>query len=273
MTARMPVYFIWIVVAFCMCGKKNVQPDSVNIPVITGSHILIADTQRINGAFGGCYVALPPGYAESNSKYPLLIFLHGLGQRGDGKEELKFLLFDGIGKVIKDNRMPATFTVLGQEFSFIVVSPQYNRQPDVDEVMEMIDLISEKYRIRSNRIYLSGLSLGARITTLVAAEHPRRFAAIVPIAGVATNDGMEMRCKNIAEANLPVWELHNEDDPMANVEDARRFINYLSSYSPAVPPRFTIFDKYGHDAWSTALDTAYREDGKNIYEWMLHYYR
>ena len=273
MTVRMPVYFIWIVVAFCMCGKKTVQPDSVNIPVITGSHTLFADTQRINGAFGGCYVALPPGYAESNSKYPLLIFLHGLGQRGDGKEELKFLLFDGIGKVIKDNRMPATFTVLGQEFSFIVVSPQYNHQPDVDEVMEMIDLISEKYRIRSNRIYLSGLSLGARIATLVAAEHPRKFAAMVPIAGVATNDGMEMRCKNIAEANLPVWELHNEDDPMANVEDARRFINYLSGYSPAVPPRFTIFDKYGHDAWSTALDTAYREDGKNIYEWMLQYYR
>lgn len=273
MTLRTPVYFILIAAAFSMCRKKTDLTFPVSVPVVTSSHILLADTQRINGAFGGYYVALPPGYADSDTKYPLLIFLHGLGQRGDGKEELKFLLFDGIGKVIKDNRMPASFTVLGQQFSFIIVSPQYNRQPGVDEVMEMIDRINEKYRIRNNRIYLSGLSLGARISTLVAAEHPRKFAAMVPIAGVATNDGMDIRCKNIADANLPVWELHNKDDPMANVEDARRFINYLSGYSPAIPPRFTIFDKYGHDAWSTALDTAYREEGKNIYEWMLQYYR
>ncbi|HUQ65692.1 MAG TPA: PHB depolymerase family esterase [Flavitalea sp.] len=256
-----------------MCRKKTDAPVSVNVPVITNSYLLIADTQQVTEAFRGYYIGLPYGYFSTSTKYPLLVFLHGLGQRGDGKEQLQYLLTDGIGKVIKDNRMPVSFTVNGKSFSFIVVSPQYDQQPGVEEVIQLIDTIAAKYRITSTRVYISGLSLGARIATSVAAQFPRTFAAMVPIAGVATNEGMKERCKSIAEANLPVWELHNADDPMADVEDARRFINYLSDYSPVVPPRFTIFDKYGHDAWTTALDTAYREEGRNIYEWMLQYSR
>ena len=259
--------------AFTMCRKRSIEAIPIDVPVVTNSHVLIADTQRINEAFGGYYIALPEGYSGNTRRYPLIVFLHGLGQRGNGKDELKYLLFDGMGKVIKDNRMPSSFTVKGEDFSFIIVSPQYNKQPGVEEVIEFVNHITANYRVRTNRIYLSGLSLGARIATLAAAEHPKKFAAVVPIAGVATNEGMNERCKSIAEANLPVWELHNADDPMADVEDAKLFINYLLSYSPSIAPRFTIFDKYGHDAWTTALDTAYREDGLNIYEWMLQYYR
>jgi hypothetical protein len=90
---------------------------------------------------------------------------------------------------------------------------------------------------------------------------------------VANNQGMEERCRIIAESNLPVWELHNSDDPMADVADARRFIAYISGFQPAILPRFTVFDVYGHDAWTTALDPEYQEDGMNIYEWMLQYER
>ena len=186
---------------------------------------------------------------------------------------MKYILYDGIGKVVSDNRLPATFTVEGDQFSFIVASPQYQEQPEEEDVVNFVEHISSKYRITSNRIYLSGLSLGARITTLVAAAYADMFAAIVPIAGVRTNTGMKERCEKIAAANLPVWEFHNEDDPMASVDDARAFINYLNSFSPPVLPRFTVFDKYGHDAWTTALDTAYREDGVNMYEWMLQFHR
>lgn len=273
MSLRRFICFAALFCAFTMCRKKSADTFRVDVPVFTNSHLLIADTQKINEAFGGYYIALPPGYSNNTNIYPLIVFLHGLGQRGDGKEDLKYLLFDGIGKVIKENRMPVSFTVKGENFSFIIVSPQFSKQPTVEEVIEFVNRITTDYRVSTNRIYLSGLSLGARIATLVAADHPEKFAAIVPIAGVATNEGMIERCKNIADANLPVWELHNAEDPMADVEDARRFINYILSYSPSISPRFTVFDKYGHDAWTTALDTAYREDGMNIYEWMLQYYR
>lgn len=240
-------------------------------PVIT--YNIVTDTQQVNSAFGGYITALPPHYNDSAKKYPLLLFLHGLGQRGNGKEDLKYLLYDGIGKVIKDKRLPVAFTVKGKLFSFVVVSPQYQQQPGVDDVMDLVSQLSNKYRIDTSRIYLSGLSLGARITTLVAAAYPDKFAAIVPIAGVATNEGMKERCESIANAGLPVWELHNADDPMASVDDARTFINYINSFSPLVPAKFTVFDKYGHDAWTTALDSSYREHGVNIYEWMLQYNR
>lgn len=272
MTMRSALFFCLVVLMFSMCRKHKTTLQPPGDPVFTKSHTLIADVQRINEAFGGYYIALPNSY-DSIKRFPLLIFLHGLGQRGDGNNQLNYLLFDGVGKVINDDRMPEFFTVKGEEFSFIVLSPQYQKQPTEEEVIQLVDTIVRKYKVRTNRIYLSGLSLGGRIATLVAAKYPKRFAAMVPIAGVAANAGMGERCRSIAEANLPVWELHNHDDPMADVNDARRFIDSLKSYSPIVPPRLTVFDKYGHDAWTTALDTAYREDGKNIYEWMLQYYR
>ncbi|MBL7700142.1 MAG: dienelactone hydrolase family protein [Chitinophagaceae bacterium] len=258
--------------ASSMCRKKNISSLIIS-PIQPGPYTLFADTNRINEAFGGYYIAMPSPSDSTLEKFPLLIFLHGLGQRGNGKEDLKYLLFDGIGKVIKDQRMPSSFVVKDQKFSFIIVSPQYQTPPDEKEVMQLLDSIVARYPVRTNRIYISGLSLGGRIATLVAAKYPERFAAMVPIAGVATTPGMGERCKSIAEANLPVWELHNEDDPMADVNDARRFIDSVISYFPAVLPRLTVFDKYGHDAWTTALDTSYRENGMNIYEWMLQYYR
>lgn len=255
-----------------MCGKKSVNgPDEKN--QLFGSHIFVPVKTRVNPAFGGYYIALPPAYYLGDTTFPLLVFLHGLGQTGNGDTDLHNITFDGIGKLLEEKRFPLSFTSNGQQHSFIVVSPQSSRPPDADEVAQLVTFICDRYRIDEKRIYLSGLSMGARVVTLAAAKFPMRFAAIVPIAGVANNQGMEERCRAIAAAGLPVWELHNSDDPMADVSDARRFIQYIRSFEPSIPPRFTVFDVYGHDAWTTALDPAYREDGMNIYEWMLQYQR
>ena len=262
-----------LMMLFSMCRKQTVNSVPIVTPAVAAGYTLIPDTTSINKSIAGFYVAIPPGYQQTRTKYPLLVFLHGLGQIGDGKSQLKYLLYDGIGKVILHDRLPASFNVQGEALSFIVAFPQYNNTPTVDEVMQFVDTISSMYRVKNNRVYLSGLSLGARIVTLTAAAFPKRFAAILPIAGVATNAGMEERCAIIADAGLPVWELHNADDPMANVADAKQFIDLLNEHHPLIPPRFTVFDQYGHDAWTKALDTAYREDGKNVYEWMLQYYR
>ena len=129
------------------------------------------------------------------------------------------------------------------------------------------------YRVDTTRVYLSGLSMGARSVTATAGDYPYDYAAIVPIAGVATGPSISEKCRRIAEAGLPVWHLHNAEDPMANVSLAQNFIDTLNAYSPRTQPRLTIFEVYGHDAWTTALDPAYKENGKNIYEWMLQYSR
>lgn len=261
-----------LVVVFSHCRKKMLQTKTEELPQPEW-HMLLPVIWQVNAAFGGYYVALPPHYFENTDTLPLLVFLHGLGQMGNGSTELPYITYDGIGKLIKDKKFPPYFTVKGKKFSFIVVSPQSSRQPAPDEVEGLIDHISSVYRVDKRRIYLSGLSLGGRVVTLVGGKYPLSVAAIVPIAGVATTPGMEDRCKAIAEANLPVWVLHNADDPLANVSDAEKFISYLIGFNSAIPPRFTVFDAYGHDAWTTALDPNYREDGMNIYEWMLQYTR
>jgi predicted peptidase len=252
--------------------SKHTDRQIIPEPVFTHSHTLVAEPSPI-GRFNGYYIALPVGYDSSIKKYPLLVFLHGLGQRGNGKGDLSYLLFDGIGKVLKDDRLPAEFSVQGENFSLMIVSPQYSDQPNAEDVMQFIDTIVARYRVRTNRIYISGLSLGSRIATLTAGKYPQRFSAIVPIAGVATNDSMNVRCEKIAENNLPVWAFHNVDDPMSDVNDSRVFVDYIKDYQPPVQPRLTVFDQYGHDAWTKALDTAYRENGSNVYEWMLQYFR
>jgi poly(3-hydroxybutyrate) depolymerase len=271
---RRQICFLFLLGVVCMACRKTTPVTVIDDNTArVETHKLVAVPRRINAAFGGYYVAFPPHYFTSSEKFPLLLFLHGLGQMGNGGDELHFVVNDGIGKLLVEKRFPAFVTAGGKNYSFVVVSPQSNRPPSVDEVMQLVDYMRQLYSIDEHRLYLSGLSLGAKVVTLVAARYPEKFAAIVPIAGVAGNAGMEERCEKIAKANLPVWELHNADDPMASVTDARRFIHLIGSFHPGVPPRFTVFDVYGHDAWTKALDPAYRETGMNIYEWMLQYNR
>jgi predicted peptidase len=158
-------------------------------------------------------------------------------------------------------------------YSFLVVLPQYSQRPYVLEVAAVIGHVLATYRVDSSRIYLAGLSMGARIASLVGARYPSGFAAMVPIAGISDNDELMNSCDSMAHTNLPVWALHNLDDPLSDVNIVRNFIDSLAIRSPDPLPKLTVFDAYGHDAWTTALDPAFRENGLNIYEWMLQYSR
>lgn len=260
------------IVSLTMCKKHMAAPDPDDV-VETKPANLIAVIDSVNEAFGGYYISLPALYAQTKKSYPILFFFHGLGQTGNGSTDLHYLLDDGIGKLLRDSIFPVDFLVNGKHFSMIVVSPQYSVQPTSHQMVEFMTHIMSTYRADQKRLYVSGLSLGARLTTFLAGTYAKDFAAIVPIAGVATNPGGEQRCKVIAENNLPVWAFHNEDDPLASLDDATSFINQITAYHPAVLPRMTIFNVYGHDAWTTALDPHYREGGKNMYEWMLQFSR
>ena len=261
-----------VIGCFSMCRKHiDLSPDDI---IETEQPDLIPISKNVTDAFGGYYISLPHHYAETRKTYPVLIFLHGLGQTGSGDSlGLTYLLNDGIGKLLDKKQFPPHFTVDGNNYSFIVVSPQYSVEPSKQQMVQFMEYIMTTYRGDQKRLYLSGLSLGARLTTLMAGTYAKDFAAIVPISGVATNPGMEDRCKVIAENNLPVWAFHNQDDPLANLSDATAFIDLIKSFNPPVLPRMTIFNVYGHDAWTTALNPDYKENGKNMYEWMLQYSR
>jgi hypothetical protein len=82
------------------------------------------------------------------------------------------------------------------------------------------------------------------------------------------------KCKGIADAKLPIWAFHNEFDPTIPRFQTEEFINKVKSYNPLVAPKYTLYlGIYGHNVWGKALNPATKEDGKNVYEWMLQYKR
>jgi predicted peptidase len=270
------IFFLLILLA-TRC-KKSVTKEITPEPAYeTLPAILSPVTANINGVVGGYYQALPVKYDRSGHKYPLLLFVHGGGQFGNGSLDLPVILNEGVPQLLDEKIFPPDFEVEGTHFSFVVLAPQFRQQPAVADVYSFISYALENYRVDSSRIYLVGMSNGGRIVCNVAAAYPSLLAAIVPIAGVPDSSGLEDKTSRIAESNLPIWIFHNDSDEVINITLPLRFIESLANHHPAIVPRFTEFEQpmglLGHDAWTRATNPQYKEAGKNIYEWMLSYHR
>ena len=267
--------FMVLVIIVASCKKNVALADTLpdNVMVETKPPFQKPYTTNINRYVGGYYEALPNHYAVTTKRYPLLIFFHGGGQVGDGGADLPLVLNDGVAKEINELKFPANFLVNGNNFSFIVLSPQFRATPPDSMVYSFVDYALKKYRIDSSRIYLSGLSMGGVLTTNQAGQHTSLYAAVAPLAGESFGSDKDYNAANIAHGNLALWDFHNSDDPSIPTYVATDFINLVNSYKPGIFPKITIFQASGHDAWSEALDPAYKENNMNLYEWMLHYKR
>ncbi|MET0463709.1 MAG: T9SS type A sorting domain-containing protein [Chitinophagaceae bacterium] len=224
----------------------------------------------------GFYESLPVGYGSGNETYPLLIFVHGMGEMGDGSPgQLPKVLANGVPKLIKEGKFPQSFTVDGQTHKFIVLAPQMKNSSVVDVTLNMlIDYAIANYRVNPNRIYATGLSLGGGFVWKLGGtklESAKRLAAIVPMCGAATYS--VNTAKNIGTANLPVWAFHNQGDPTVSINTTNNWVNGVNLTATNPKAKTTIFPVGGHDCWSKASDPNYRENGKNMYEWMLSYSR
>ncbi|RYY51147.1 MAG: T9SS type A sorting domain-containing protein [Chitinophagaceae bacterium] len=231
----------------------------------------------------GYYEYLPQGYPASGVRYPLIIFVHGFGERGPGTPAtLPAVLRNGLPKLINDGGFPTSFTVGAQTFRFIVVSPQFAATgfPSVNDINDMINYCQTKYPIDINRIYLTGLSMGGGVSWYYPGYNTyfsSRIAATVPVCGAVDADTISQRnyANNIAATNLPVWATHNQGDPQVEVVRTNNMVRFINER--ATPPnplaKKTIFPGGGHDAWTQTYSPNFRENGLNIYEWMLQYKR
>ena len=266
------VVFLSMRLAAC---KKNAPLTTAdyNFIVETQPPVLKAVTLQINTVIGGYYAGLPYYYNQTSKRYPLLIFLPGGGQTGNGKIDLPLLLNDGVAQLISDKKFPANFSVDGKNYSFINLTPQFSRYPLDSEVEEFIQFAKKTYRVDTTRIYLSGLSMGGTLSANLGGEYTSELAAIVPMSGVSTGGDLKLKCGNIAAGKLAVWVFHNNSDPLISAEDPTRFVSTINTFHPAIVPKLTLFDNVTHDAWTKALDPKYKENGMNMYEWMLHFSR
>jgi predicted peptidase len=222
---------------------------------------------------GGFYEALPPSYDSADNKYPLLLFLHGGGELGDGSDSsLPLVLKNSVTKRLNQKTLPVKFTVNDHDFSFIIISPQFKEWPKVEDVHDVMDYVLKHYRVDSTRIYLSGLSMGGGVTWEYAgSKYGKQLAAIVPICGASWADTAV--ATQIAKNDVPIWAFHNEDDDAVTVNSTRRYLRLINAADPKATIRVTYWPTGGHDAWTKASDPEYREDGKNMYEWMLQFIR
>jgi len=191
---------------------------------------------------------LPKGYSEQTTKCPLVIYLHGGSQRGTDLNKLKNY---GLPYLVDK----------GQNFDFIIASPQCpdNKYWTTDNWFDSLYLdLSTKYKIDTNRTYITGISMGGYGVYTVAMDYPNHFAALIPLCG-GCNDIDTARICNLK--NTPIWAFHGTADDRIPISETERIVNALNKCNGNI--KFTRLENEGHE-----LQYLY-EKNPEIYEWML----
>lgn len=282
--------FLLLIIFSGSCRKRSLRTLPGSGPVVPGTDTTpenpenppppepitynqVAVHVRVGDNVGGYYEALPPDYNDSNKKYPLLVFLHGGGELGDGSDTaLPKILKNSLTRRLHEKNFPTSFAAGDDSLSFIIISPQFADWPKVKDVNEIMHHALMKYRVDSTRIYLAGLSMGGGASWEYAgSQYGKLLAAIVPICGASWADSAVAR--QIAYNEVPAWAFHNEEDPVVTAKSTTRYARLINAENPKYPVKVTIWPGSLHDAWTQASDPEYREEGKNMYEWMLQYER
>lgn len=253
------------------------QPEAVAPPkfIETAPPVLTAVKKKINNSIGGFYQSLPSKYNERSDKYPMIIFVHGLGQVGNGTTELSKVAEEAIIKRIAQKSFPPHFTVGKDAYSFIVLAPQFSTHESLAALHGFVEYAVKNYRVDQQRIYLAGLSLGGRMICDYAAAYPSRISAVVPMAGVSKPDEtFTSKTSAIAKNKIPVWEFHNRNDQLMSSADAELFISEILEKNPGHKALISLLSDKGeanHDSWTRASDPSFKVNDKNIYQWMLQF--
>ncbi|MXP45581.1 carboxylesterase family protein [Allopontixanthobacter sediminis] len=188
---------------------------------------------------------LEAGDDGEQTKWPLMIFLHGSGERGDDVARVKV-----HGPPKHADRNP--------DFPFILISPLLGAEQDWDiaKLDKILDHVTATLPVDPDRIYLTGLSRGGHAAWRWAAAEPERFAALAPVAGRGVAD---TAC---ALKDLPVWAFHGDRDDVVVPEGSFAMARAIRACEGR-KSRLTIYPDLGHNAW----DPAYEDP--ELYLWLL----
>ena len=240
-------FYVLVVLATIMFTRANAQ-----------------QTAKITSSGIGYLEYLPSGYSSNSNKYPVVISLHGIKERGTTstnattlKQSVLTVANVGLPKYVKN----------GQQYPFILISPQlktsYGTWP-ADYVKSVIDYVKTYLRIDPKRIYLTGLSLGGYGVWKTAGAYPEIFASILPIC--SGGNALSQAC-NIAAEDLPIWGFHGNADGTVSYTVTTKMITAINNCSPKPSPlaKVTLFPGLGHVIW----DKVYKET--SALDWMLSY--
>lgn len=188
--------------------------------------------------------------SNQKEKFPLLVFLHGSGERGTDLEIVK-------------NHSPFTYKNL-MKSPIAILAPQCpeNVWWDTEAVYHLILEIASKYNIDKSRIYLTGLSMGGWGTWKLAEEHPELFAAIAPVCAPADRL-MKIQAEKLK--NIPIQIYHGALDDVVTPDQSIEMYLELKKINPNVD--LIIFSKDNHNSW----DSTY--SNPEFYKWLLEQHK
>jgi predicted peptidase len=201
---------------------------------------------------------LPKGYdARGTNRWPLLLFLHGAGERG--------------GNVWRATiHGPTKYIEQHPDFPFIVVTPWCapGHKWSDDTLLGILDEVTAKYKVNTNRVYLSGLSMGGFGTWSLATTHPERFAAVAPVCGGEGRIGIILsmldKDKAVELKKLPIWAFHGAKDDVVGVEESERMVAAMKKIGNK-NVKFTVYPEATHNSWTQTYNNP------ELYQWLLQY--
>jgi len=199
----------------------------------------------------GYLVYTPQEYGlVPNQQWPLMIFLHGAGERGDDIERVKM-------------HGPPKIAATQPNFPFVVVSPQcaaadwWTDDLYIKKLNKLLDLIIANYKVDTDRVYLTGLSMGGYGTWKWSAKNPERFAAILPICG----GGDPETVKSIKD--MPAWVFHGAKDDVVPLAKSEEMVEALKQWGNTA--KFTVYPDAEHDSWTETYNNP------EVYQWLLQH--
>ena len=229
-------------------------------------------TLSLHGTTYRYQVYLPDNW-NPNQKWPIILSLHGYGERGS----------DGLLQT--DLGLPHAIRLDRSHFPAVVVMPQclmdhWWTQPQMEEMaLATLAAATKEFRGHPKRTYLTGLSMGGYATWDIASRYPGKFAAIVPVCGgvILTADLLQ-RFPDLAKdaypdepdsyaavakkiGTTPVWIFHGDADERVSVDNSRKMHEALKAAGGDV--KYTEYPGVAHNSW----DKAYTEP--QLMPWLL----
>lgn len=212
-----------------------------------------------------------PEKPARGQKYPLLICFHGKSIAG---HDLTRIFRQGVARQIHEGRkIEAVNPVDKKQYEFIVVAPlaeSWSFAPqDVGPMLD--DLIKRYPMIDTSRIYLTGYSAGGWAVESAKTHDKRlasRIAACVTMSPPVLDSPYLRRYKLPSDANIHTWYFAGAEDGYF-LKNTRTFMDSTNKYKPGLT-RLTVY-RGAHCCWENYYSPEYRENGMNIYEWLLQY--
>jgi predicted peptidase len=235
-----------------LCIQTIVQAAENPAP---GKQVAASTTVKVKGDAGDrdvtlrYWLYLPDEYdAKASAKWPLVLFLHGSGERGDDLEKVKV-------------HGPPKLAGEGKSFPFVLVSPQCpaGSRWNADELSKLVDALANTYRIDRERLYVTGLSMGGGGTWSLVASNPDKFAAAMPICGRGELEAVEKLAKT------PTWIFIGGKDRAETVQNCHDMAAALKK--AGCDSKLTLYPDLPHDCWTVTYNNP------EIYDWLLSHKR